>query len=568
MNSLDSPLQAVPECRTRSRNKKGGHSITKKLFRGLCLCSVLFFVFPWGGSAQDPSAVEPAPPRSATEGRGPFPRLIIRGVTVIDGTGAPPQEPMDVVIEGNRIVEVVRVGYPSVPTRETHRPGGATEEIDASGMYLLPGFVDTHGHVGGGPQGVSAEYVYKLWMAHGVTTVREAGADNGLEWTLSESRRSSANEIVAPRLVVYTRPGSGWDGPPIRSPGDARQWVRSVAEIEGVSGLKLYAEDPPIMAALIDEAERQGLGTMAHVDRVGVARMTMLEAAKLGLGSAEHVLGLFESLFEHRTVPDLPGAYRPEHQQMRFRETGRLSRQAAPSGSRRWRAVMDTMLSEGIALTPTLAVYDVARDVSRARWAEWHDEYTLPSLWSFFQPSPETHAAFYFDWTNTYEVEWRENFDLWMAFLEEYKNRGGRVTAGSDAGWMYNLYGFTFIRELELLEEAGFHPLEVIRSATLWGAELIGGTGGAQPDFGLIRPGMLADLVLVEENPVENLKVLYGTGHLRLNPESGKAGRVGGVRYTIKDGIVYDAKRLLADVRGMVEAARAEDPEGGRGPTD
>ena len=76
---------------------------------------------------------------------------------------------------------------------------------------------------------------------------------------------------------------------------------------------------------------------------------------------------------------------------------------------------------------------------------------------------------------------------------------------------------------------------------------------GEAIEFGVVRAGMLADLVIVDQNPLQNLKVLYGTGALRLNDKTGRPERVGGIKYTIKDGIVYDAKKLLADVAAMVE---------------
>ena len=135
-----------------------------------------------------------------------------------------------------------------------------------------------------------------------------------------------------------------------------------------------------------------------------------------------------------------------------------------------------------------------------------------------------------------------------MTFINTYKNRGGRVTAGSDSGFIFQLYGFAYIRELELLREAGFHPLEVIRSATLNGAEAL----GRDREIGSVEVGKLADLVIVEENPLQNLKVLYGTGAIKLTDDN-KVVRVGGVKYTIKDGVVYDAKKLLDDVKKMVE---------------
>ena len=142
-----------------------------------------------------------------------------------------------------------------------------------------------------------------------------------------------------------------------------------------------------------------------------------------------------------------------------------------------------------------------------------------------------------------------------MAFINEYKNRGGRVAIGSDSGYSFNLYGFSHIREMELFREAGFHPLEVIRSATLMGAQGL----GMADRIGTVEVGKLADLVVVEENPLENLKVLYGTGALKLTDDN-QITRVGGVKYTIKDGIVFDAKKLLEDVRAMVQAEK--DAEG------
>jgi predicted amidohydrolase YtcJ len=199
--------------------------------------------------------------------------------------------------------------------------------------------------------------------------------------------------------------------------------------------------------------------------------------------------------------------------------------------------------------------------VLRARDANWHDIYTLPSLWQYYQPSPTSHGSYWFDWTTQDEIEWKQNYQIWMSFVDEYKNRGGKVTTGSDSGFIYNLYGFGYIRELELLQEAGFHPLEVIRSATLHGAETLHDPSEEPIQFGLIRPGMLADLVVVEENPLQNLKVLYGTGTTRLD-ESGNPIQVGGVKYTIKDGIIYDAKLLLQDVADMVVAAKAETAAG------
>ena len=101
-------------------------------------------------------------------------QLILRGATLINSTGAPPLGPVDIVIENNTITKIQNVGYPGVPINNSRRPklssGGV--EIDCEGSYILPGFIDTHGHIGGRSQGASPEYVFNLWMAHGITTIK------------------------------------------------------------------------------------------------------------------------------------------------------------------------------------------------------------------------------------------------------------------------------------------------------------------------------------------------------------------------------------------------------------
>src|SRR4030095_3746945 len=143
------------------------------------------------------------------------------------------------------------------------------------------------------------------------------------------------------------------------------------------------------------------------------------------------------------------------------------------------------------------------------------------------------------------EIAWCNFYRVWMAFVNDFKNKGGRVTTGSDSGYIYKLYGFGYIEELELLQEAGFDPLEGIRAATLPGAESLAEPRGQPIEYGVVRPGMLADLVVIDQNPLQNFKVLYGTGAIRLNDRTGQPERVGGVMYTIKAGVVCYAETLL-----------------------
>ena len=257
-------------------------------------------------------------------------------------------------------------------------------------------------------------------------------------------------------------------------------------------------------------------------------------------------------MFEDRVIQDYPLDYNYANEQHRFGEAGRLWKQAAAEGSETWNAVRDELIALDFTLDPTLTIYEASRDLMREMNADWHDRYTHPNLWAFFQPSLDAHGSYWFDWTTEDEIEWKRNFAKWMAFLNDYKNHGGRVTLGSDSGYIWKVYGFGYIREMELLQEAGFHPLEVLRSATWLGAETL----GMEDEIGSIRVGKLADLVVTEHNPIANFKVLYGTKHFRLD-DAGEPARMGGVKYTIKDGIVFDAAELLEDVAEIVTNARA-----------
>jgi imidazolonepropionase len=139
-----------------------------------------------------------------------------------------------------------------------------------------------------------------------------------------------------------------------------------------------------------------------------------------------------------------------------------------------------------------------------------------------------------------------------MRFVNDYKNLGGRVCVGSDSGFMYQTYGFGLVRELELLQEAGFTPLEVLRAATTWGAELL----GIEDDVGTLEVGKLADILVHDENPLNDFKLLYGTGAMRLDDPTASVQWKRSISTVIKEGAVFDPVELLRDVEEMVELRR------------
>ncbi|MFI0976150.1 amidohydrolase family protein [Streptomyces sp. NPDC021093] len=489
------------------------------------------------------------PGTAGSIGKGPRKRLVLRGVTVIDGTGAPPYGPADVVLEGGRISAIVSPGRNTDMTQAGQRTVAGADVWELPGHYVLPGLIDAHAHIAASEQGPDADYSYRLWLGHGITSVRETGClGNGTAFTAREARRAAANEITAPRITPYAAFGAGRTEP-FRTPRDAEAWVAEQAGL-GAAGIKFFGAPPTIFRAALTEAGRLGLGSACHHASSELPRINALTTARWGLGSIEHGYGLPEAMFTDHRVQRFPSTYNYNNEHDRFAQLGRLWQETAGPGSRVWDDTLDELVSLGTALDPTFVIYTAARDAARARGREYHRDYSAPQSWEFYQPNPANHGSFFYNWGTEEEVAWKDNYRLWMAFVRDFHQRGGLLTTGSDAGFIYNLYGFGLVEEMELLREAGLHPLEIIQCATANGARLLG-----LEDTGTLEPGKTADLLVIAENPLANLKVLYGHGHLRMG-DAGSLARVGGVRHTIKGGVVFDAVNLRSLVRDQVAAER------------
>ncbi|MGX5832409.1 amidohydrolase family protein [Mesorhizobium sp. 43Arga] len=494
-----------------------------------------------------------APARSRDHGVGPFPRMVLRGATVIDGTGAPPMGPIDIVVENGRITQIVSVGFPRLPINPERRPPQGDFEIDCHGKWVTPGFVDSHVHIGNylhaanGEQ-APVEYVYKLWLAHGITTVRDMSSSNGLGWTLQQKAASEANEITAPRIMAYAMfPSSDESLNIIHTPEEGRAWLRAIAE-RGADGVKFYGASPAIFKAALEESKALGLRSGCHHPQMALSRLNALTTASWGLTSTEHFYGVPEAMFERTSLQPYPANYDFMDEYLRYNSSSQNFIHAAEPGSAKWNETLDRFLELDHTFVPTLAILEANRDLMRARRADWHDKYTHKNLWDFFEPQRQNHGSYWFQWSTRNEVEWKEHFRRWSAFVYDYMKKGGRVCPASDAGFLYQIYGFCFIRDLEWFQEAGFHPLETIRAATMCGAELM----GLADEIGTVQVGKCADLLVHQENPLEDLKFLYGTGALRLNDATGRSEWRRGLQYTIRNGVVYDTAELLVDVREIV----------------
>jgi hypothetical protein len=295
---------------------------------------------------------------------------------------------------------------------------------------------------------------------------------------------------------------------------------------------------------MLDEARKVGLRVAHHA---GVEETNALDDARYGTTSIEHWYGVPDA-----ALPDgrqhFPADYNYRDETDRFRWAGRLWREADPVLLGR---VLDSMVAAKVAWVPTLDIYEASRDLQRAQTQPWFADYLHPTLEEYFRPDPANHGSYFFGWSSTDETYWKENYRIWMGALRDFERRGGVIGVGDDAGFIYQMYGFGLIRELELHQEAGFQPLKVIQHATGNNARIL----GRESDLGRVRAGYLADLIVVNGNPLENLKVLYPTGVEEVR--DGRVVRTGGVEWTIKDGIPYHGPTLLAEVKAMVAQARA-----------
>ncbi|HTE46448.1 MAG TPA: amidohydrolase family protein [Gemmatimonadaceae bacterium] len=468
-------------------------------------------------------------------------KLIIRNATIIDGNGTPAKGPFDIVVEGNTITRLVALDPVALGRNAAGRRPAAdatTAEIDATGKYVLPGLINAHAHLQDDRAGTAQpiDYELKIWLACGITAVRDVGSDTrkALAWRDA----SAKGTLAAPRLFIYPQFGRPTNA------DSARAHVRALKAM-GVDGIKLLGIDRDIMAAMEDEAHKEGLRVAHHV---GVEETNAWDDIHFGTTSIEHWYGIPDAAIVDG-VQGFPSYYNYNNETDRFRWAGHLWREADP---KRLDMVLDSMSARHVAWVPTFDIYEASRDLQRARTQPWFVDYLHPTLEDYFRPDPANHGSYFFGWTSTDETYWKDNYKIWMNAVREFERKGGLVGAGDDAGFIYQMYGFGLLRELELHQEAGFNPIKVIQHATFNNARIL----GKENELGRVRQGFKADLIVVNGNPLENLKVLYPTGVDDI--KDGKPVHTGGVEWTIKDGIPYHGPTLMREVKQLVAKARAE----------
>ncbi|MCC6930743.1 MAG: amidohydrolase family protein [Gemmatimonadaceae bacterium] len=483
-------------------------------------------------------------------------RLVIRNATIVSGRGSPgtnrgmpPEGPVDIIIENGIITDVVLQDAVNTAGNgaDYQRPTGDVV-IDAKGKYVIPGLVEMHAHLPPPRSEMGArglDYAYRLYLGHGITTVRDAGTGAGLKLMVAQRDQSAAHSLIAPRLVLCQRwplPLRRWDVG--NTPEKARAMVREFKAL-GADCIKISKSPghyPDVMEAAADEGKKLGMYTMVDLK---VSETDALVASNAGVRSIEHWYGIPDAAL--KGSQNFPADYNYWDELDRFRFAGNLWAEADKEPERLSK-VIDQMIRNGTNWDPTMATYEDNRDVWRKLGMPVRETLVHPSEVAA-GPDSTIHGAFKREWSTADEINWKRNFGIWMKWIKEFHARGGLLTAGSDEP---GIGGIALIRELELLQEAGLHPIDVIRVATTNATKAL----GMERVCG-IRVGCAADLAVINGNPIENFKVMYGRGYgvYGLVPRD-QQWKSGGVAWTIKDGEVFDAQALLREVEGYVGAER------------
>ncbi len=428
--------------------------------------------------------------------------VALTGVTLLDGTGAPARRDQTIVITDTRITAVGDAGRVRIPA--------GTEVVDLSGHTVMPGMVGLHNHLfymaAGGRMHPMSYTGQRLYLGSGVTTIRTTGslatyAELNLKDEIERGLQPGPRiHITAPYMTgdeslnIMTR---------LKSPEAARRFVRYWAA-EGATWLKAYttisAED---LAAAVDEAHQAGLKVTGHL-----CSISFTEAVALGIDNIEHGLGTNSDYFPGKVQDECPAD---------LWETAVAVDVDGPEVA----ATFDAMIENDVAMTSTLAVYELFVQGRPTR-----DARTLAAM------APAVREDYLAAKAEIDEIGRPEDgFLNAMAYEKAFHDAGGVLAAGVDpTGNGGALAGYGDQRNYELFIEAGFSPEDAVQVLSANGALVL----DVFDDLGTVETGKLADLVVMR-------------GDLTADPSV-----IRDVTLVFKDGVGYDSPAMLADVTGRV----------------
>jgi len=432
------------------------------------------------------------------------PVIALTHARVIDGTGAPARADQTIVIRDGDIADVGNAPAVTVP------PGATV--VDLTGKSVIPGLVMLHEHLyyttGPGVYGQLGASFSRLYLAGGVTTMRTGGNVNGI-MDINLSRRIAAGELPGPAIdatAPYVNgPSTFLQMHAVRTPDEARQLVAYWAE-QGSTSLKAYMQiSRAALKAAIDEGHRRGMKTTGHLCSV-----TFGEAADLGIDNLEHGFFPATDFVVDKEVDVCPGQARGQQAVAALDENG------AP-----FKALVQKLVDKHVALTSTLTVFET---FTRGRPVPPGLDVLTPQLKESFMRAYDRAQQ---NQQSAYATLFAKDMRMERAFVKA----GGMLVAGTDpTGSGGVVPGYADQRQIELLVEAGFTPVEAIQIGTLNGAKFL----GRDARTGSIARGKQADLVVVAGDPSTTIA------------------DVRRVETVFKSGVGYDPAKLVDSVRGQV----------------
>lgn len=398
--------------------------------------------------------------------------IVIRNLTLIDGTGASPMARTTIVIRGERIVDVGPVGSVRIPKN--------ARIVEGRGRYAIPGLWDAHVHLW------FEQNQLPVYVANGITGVRDMGSDYAR--TKAWRRDAESGKTIGPHIVTSGPPVGGRESSdkklPVMvaiSPEDARRTFDQLDEMD-VDFIKVLSDLPH--DAYIALAERSRKWRMAFAGHVPDT-VTALEAINARQTSMEHLFGWFVACSSDEAA--IRAGKTP-----RAKTLETFSDEKARELFKR-SALYETRQAPTLTLWERMAYADTEKRVrdQRLRYVPRAIRATWP------KPEDELKTA-----ASEENVPMRQQFDLAFRIVKLMQECGVEILAGTDTGDPYTIPGVTLHRELELLVKAGLTPMQALQSATIAPARLV----GWDEALGTLQKGKVADIVLLDANPLADIR--------------------------------------------------------------
>lgn len=444
------------------------------------------------------------------------PVVALTHARVIDGTGAAAREEQTIILSRGKIESVSDAFSANVPKD--------AQMIDLHGYSVIPGLVGMHEHMyypAGGPifheMGVSFP---RLYLAGGVTTIRTAGSVEPYT-DLSLKRDIDRGAVAGPRMHVtgpYLDGPGGWapQMAELKTPEDAIATVNFWAD-RGVDNFKAYMFlSRAVLKAAIDTAHKRGMKLTGHLCAVGFR-----EAAELGIDDLEHGLIVDTELFSGKKPDECPDEEAFTQELIKIRVTDPPIQET-----------IRDLVAHHVAITSTLPVFELFKPDKTPLQKRVLDEMSQEARNQYLEARVRFDLPRHDPKTGDIKPRpWGSAFVQEEEFEHAFVQAGGLLLAGLDPTGMGGVIaGFGDEREVELLVEAGFTPLEAIKIATYNGAQYL----GELDRIGTIAAGKQADLVVIKGDPSKNIEEIEN------------------VETVFKDGVGYDSAKLIESVRGLV----------------